>query len=194
MKNLFRYLIVSVFLLTAMALCFASLPENVTFEDRLTLPSAKLKLIGYGIKRFLTVKVVAVAFYLPEEISPTRILEDVPKRLEVVYLLNIPKRELDRATVRGIRRNVSKEEYKRLRPKIKELNRYWPSVRRHDRISLTYFPDQGMVVTVNGKNTGVVEGKDIASALFSVWVGENPADPVIKAKLLGQYNKGEMDE
>lgn len=186
--------VISVVILSIVVTCFASLPDRVKFRDLYRLPGAELKLIGYGIKRILTVRVVAAAFYLPEGVPSERILTDVPKRLEVIYLLNIPKRELDRATVRGIRRNVSKEEFKRLQAEIKELNSYWPSVRRYDRIALTYFPGRGMVINVNGKDRGVVEGKDLAAALFSVWVGENPADEIIKAKLLGQLNEETRDE
>jgi hypothetical protein len=186
-KNLI--IIISVLVLSVAVIGFASLPDGVEFRDLYKLPEAELKLIGYGIKKIVTVKVVAAAFYLPEGVPPEKILTDVPKRIEVVYLLNIPKSELDRAAVRGIRRNVSKEEFARLEPKIEELNRYWPSVRRYDRIAVTYFPNRGMVINVNGQDTGVVEGEDLAKALFSVWVGENPADKAIKAKLLGQLKE-----
>ena len=54
-----------------------------------------------------------------------------------------------------------------------------------DDIVLTYVPGRGTVVSVKGAEKGVIEGKDFADALFSVWLGPNPVQEDLKLALLG---------
>jgi len=43
-----------------------------------------------------------------------------------------------------------------------------------DGIVITYVPGRGTIVTAKGAEKGIIEGKDFADALFSVWLGRNP--------------------
>ncbi len=155
------------------------------FTEQYDAGSNILSLRGAGLKKFLGIQVVAVALYMPNGTLAKDVLSDCPKRLEVIYLQNIPKEELQRATVKGIRINVTKAEYLTLEPKINAIKEAYTDVRKGDKISITYIPSVGLQISVNSDDKGTVVGEDIARAFFAIWVGEHPVDPVIKGALLG---------
>ncbi len=50
---------------------------------------------------------------------------------------------------------------------------------------MTYVRGRDTSVSIKGAEKGVVEGKDFADALFSVWLGGNPVQEDLKNALLG---------
>jgi hypothetical protein len=60
-----------------------------------------------------------------------------------------------------------------------------PNVEKGDEIVLTYVPGKGTVVSAKNAEKGVIEGKDFADALFSVWLGPEPVQADLKTALLG---------
>ena len=67
-------------------------------------------LLGTALKKFLTFRVGTVDLYIADGSKSEDVLADIPKRLEVNYHVNIPKQELDRATIKGIKQNFSQEQ------------------------------------------------------------------------------------
>ncbi|NRA12526.1 MAG: chalcone isomerase family protein [Crocinitomicaceae bacterium] len=51
---------------------------------------------------------------------------------------------------------------------------------------IIYKPGKGAAVMVNGKYKGLVAGLEFKKALFSIWLGSNPADKKLKSKMLGK--------
>lgn len=158
---------------------------RIVFEDRYAKGGLDLALRGAGLKKFLTIKVVAVGLYLPGNIRSEDVLSDIPRRLEVVYLQNIPSVELRRATTEGIRDNVTEKEFIDLTSRIEKMNALYPNVNRLDRIQVTYIPGKGTTVEVNGDFRGSITGEDFGRAFFAIWVGDKPVDPRIKQLILG---------
>lgn len=166
---------------------------GLEFKDSFQTSTGELPLRGAGLKRFLSIRVVAVGLYLSKEIEPKDVLSDIPKSLEVIYLQNIPAAELQHATTKGIRLNVSDDEFAKLQTRIDQINSYYPSVRKMDRIRVTYLPGQGTTVELNGVVQGVVPGQDFGRAFFAIWVGDKPVDLRMKTILLGK-TKQTIDE
>ena len=129
-------------------------------------------LLGTALKRFLAFRVVTVDLYIAKGFEQKDVLSDIPKRLEVNYHVNIPKHELDRATIKGIEKNLSPEKVKALMPNIDQINSYYPDIKVGDQIAVTYTPQQGSLVELNGQTQGIVPGSDFANAFFSIWVGQ----------------------
>ena len=76
-------------------------------------------------------------------------------------------------------------------PQLKErLERFsgWfdADLLKGEQVVLTYLPGQGTEVAVQGKVRGVIEGADFMRALWSVWLGEKPADGGLKKGMLGK--------
>ena len=181
-KNILITLLLTVILATP---AFALKVGQLFFDEWYTRDSLKMALSGAGLKKFLNIQVIAVGLYLPEGLSSKDALEDHPKRLEVVYLQNIPNREIHRITIKGILANVTKQEFENLKSRVDKINSYIPDVKKGDKVAVTYLPQKGLEVTVNDKIQGVVPGEDLARAFYSIWIGKKPVDPQIKNLLLG---------
>ena len=72
-----------------------------------------------------------------------------------------------------------------LKARLDKLAAMIPNVEKGDEIVLTYVPGKGTVVSAKNAEKGVIEGKDFADALFSVWLGAEPVQADLKTALLG---------
>lgn len=193
-----RTAVTKIFLTVGFILGFSILTLNACAQQMATnfsnLKMQDMVLLGTALKRFLAFRVVTVELYIVKGFEEQDVLSDIPKRLEVNYHVNIPKHELDRATIKGIEKNFSRQQVERLMPDIDQINSYYPDIKAGDQIAVTYIPQQGSQVELNGQTQGIVPGADFANAFFSIWVGENPVDEQAKLKLLGQYNQRKIKE
>lgn len=162
---------------------FASFNLSSAFNQVQQVGPYVLSLRGAGLKQFFTLKIVAIGLYMPEGVDD--VLGNCPKRLEVLYLQDIPKTELDKATIKGIRLNTSPAQYKNLEEKIKAINRKYQDIRKGDKITINYIPGQGLQMMINHNDKGTIAGDDIAQAFFSIWLGKHPVDENMKQRLLG---------
>jgi hypothetical protein len=161
--------------------------EGVAFPDRRQLSGTLLRLIGVGLLRYRVLfKGYVAALYLGEQVPPERALDDVPRRLEIEYFWSIPAEGFAEATIRGIARNVDADTRRRLRSRIDEINALYEDVEPGDRYSLTYVPGNGTELALNSEARGVIEGADFSSALFSIWLGNDPLDPKLRDQLLAK--------
>jgi len=161
--------------------------EGVSFPDRYQLSGTLLRLIGVGLLRYRVLfKGYVAALYLGEQVPPRRVLEDVPRRLEIEYFWSIPAEGFAEATSRGIARNVDAETQQRLRDRIDQINALYEDVEPGDRYALTYVPGSGTELALNGEPRGVIAGADFSSALFSIWLGDDPLDAKLRDELLAR--------
>ncbi len=61
-----------------------------------------------------------------------------------------------------------------------------PEIAEGDVYDIVYSPGKGTSVSKNGKVTATIDGLDFKQALFGIWLGEQPVQQDLKAKLLGQ--------
>jgi len=146
-------------------------------------------LLGTASKSFWMFTLVTVSLYVPNQNFKKNVLDDIPKRIEVHYHVNVPKQELDRQTINGIKRNYSDDAFKALMPKIDLIDSYYRDIKAGDWISVNYIPGIGSLVQIDGTTKGLVPGSDFAKAFFAIWVGQNPVDTGVKYKLLGSNDK-----
>ena len=159
--------------------------ENVAFADSITIGEKAVSLRGASLLRWLKlVKVYVAALYLPERIKPSEALSDIPKRFEISYLVAIKGADFGPAAEPILARNVSKAELKRLRHRIDLINAAYRDIKPGDRYSLTYQPDNGTELSINGEPLVTIEGADFAAAYFSIWLGHKPLDDNLKKALL----------
>lgn len=184
-KTLKVFIVAAAVVAVGMSYAFAARLGPVDFSDQQVIEGLLLRLNGAGLKKFINFKVVAVALYLPSDVAVSDPLGDIAKHLEVVYLINIPKQELDRATDVGIKKNVNPYVYRQLKQRIDQMNSYYEDVHYGDRIGVSFIPGVGTRVSFNGQVRGIIKGNDFARAFFAIWIGSNPVDPAIKKKLLG---------
>lgn len=159
-------------------------PDSVTLDD-----GRRLLLNGAGIRKKFFVKVYVGALYLqqPESDAERAIALSGPKRVLMHFVYDeVAKAKITDGWDRGFEANLSPEAYQHMRPRLDRFNAMFDDMRAGDRIELTYLPAQGIVVSVRGKERGMVEGEDFAQALLRVWLGAEPADSGLKRAMLGR--------
>jgi len=159
--------------------------ENVAFADNITIGEKAVSLREAALLRWLKlVKVYVAALYLPKQTKPSEALSDIPKRLEISYLVSIKGADFGPAAERILARNVSGAELASLRSRIDLLNAAYRDIKPGDRYALTYQPGKGTELSWNGEPLVTIEGADFAAAYFSIWLGSKPLDDNLKKALL----------
>ena len=160
----------------------ATMPD---FPPRVEADGAPLVLRNTGIfKARLFFSVYAAALYLGEDVSPARVLDDVPKRLELHYFYHIPARVMVEEGDNVLSENLSRAQMEAIRDRLAQLNAAYMDVKPGDRYSLTYVPGRGTALSLNGKEICRIEGADFAAAYFRIWLGEKPSSRSLKKALL----------
>jgi len=174
-----------------LALAFTPLParamtvEGVTFAPEVRIGDAAVPLRNAALLRYLFVlKAYVAALYLPADVAPEQVLADVPKRLEISYLVSIRGKDFDKGAAPVLRRNLSRGELERLQERLDRLNAAYRDVQPGDRYALSYHPGRGTELNLNGTPLVTIEGADFAAAYFGVWLGREPIDADLKKSLL----------
>ena len=196
MTGCYRYACLSINLLLAAVIIMqpgstrAMTIQGVTFAERVREGNTVLRLHNAALLRYLKViKAYVAAVYLPEGVAPDNMLDDVPKRLEIGYLVSIKGPDFGRGAEPVLRRNQTPSELARLRSRIDRLNAIYRDVKPGDRYALTYLPGRGTELTLNGVPLTVIEGADFAKAYFGIWLGREPIDARLKRDLLKNSEK-----
>jgi hypothetical protein len=159
--------------------------EDVEFADSVRAGGRKLALSGLGLLRYRVIfRGYVAALYLSEGIAPKRVLDDVPKRLEIEYFWAIDGRAIREAGEEILARNVSPEQLAALGPRVERIGALYQNVEPGDRYSLTYLPGRGTELAKNGVPLGVIPGADFAAAYFAIWLGDSPIDLPLREQLL----------
>ncbi len=159
---------------------------GVTLPDTMTVDGKTLKLNGMGLRTKVVFKVYVAGLYLeaPSKDAGAVISSDQVKQMQLSLLRNLDHSKITEAITEGFEKN-SKAQQTALKAHLDRLNSMIPDVEKGDRIVLTYVPGKGTVVSAKNVEKGVIEGKDFADALFSVWLGANPVQQDLKKELLG---------
>ena len=160
--------------------------EGVKFADRVTAGVRELVLRGVGLLKWkYIIKVYHVALYMPEDIETGRVLEDIPKRLEYYFFVDMKASDFQDTGFQLMAQNVGEDKARSLTGELEALNRLYRDVKSGQRYTLTYLPGQGTEMALDGKPLGLVPGKEFAAAYFSIWLGPNP---VSKSLQEGMFN------
>jgi hypothetical protein len=163
----------------------AATVEGVTFADQVDIGETTVPLHNVALLRYLKfIKAYVAALYLPEGVSPQETLDDVPKRLEISYLVALRGEDFDKGAAPVLKRNLTAAELSRLQDRLDRLNAAYQDMRPGDRYALTYLPGRGTELTLNGSSLVIIEGADFAAAYFGIWLGREPIDAELKRALL----------
>lgn len=159
---------------------------GVTLPETTTVEGKTLKLNGTGLRKKMVFKVYVAGLYLetPSRDAAAVISSDQVKRMQLSVLRSLSSKQVSEAIEEGFEKN-SKAHMTALKPRLDKLATLIPNVEKGDQILLTYVPGKGTVVSAKNVEKGVIEGKDFADALFSVWLGPNPVQEDLKQALIG---------
>jgi hypothetical protein len=156
------------------------------FPERHELDGERLDLIGTATHRLVgLVKVCRAALYGPPNAPGDDIhLSDVPKRLEIEYFVSVGRERLIAMAEESLEGQFTDEQLRPLAEQILRFNDLYRDVGKSDRYALTYHPDSGLTLELNGETLGSVAGADFARTYLSIWLGDDPVSPAMKRKLI----------
>lgn len=166
--------------------------EGIVLEDHVQVGGKSLRLNGAGISMRLMFKVYALGLYLPApRANPQDVLaNEGPRRLSITVLRSLRSEDFQR----GLTSYVSSEGA--ALPEVavagilhlsRALAEQTAGLHKGDVLTLDWLPGTGTVLELN-KRPVTAPLRDIAvyNALLNIWLGERPADPSLKDKLLGR--------
>lgn len=158
--------------------------EGVTFASQLdTQPTLQLQ--GYGLLRYRwVIKAYVAAFYQTDTQLPVADMSG-GKHLEIEYFHAIKAAGFVKATREGVQANTVAATYASIEKELEAFLQLYRDVQPGDRYALTWFPDRGISLNLNGEQLGSFNNKTLARALFAIWLGEQPGDQDLKQALLG---------
>jgi Chalcone isomerase-like len=173
-------------LLGLAAVASAGVVAGVTMTETMGVEGKNLKLNGMGLRTKVVFKVYVAGLYLetPSKDPAAILSSDQVKSIRLSIMRSLKGSQVSEAIEEGFEKN-SKAQLPALKARLDKLASMLPNVEKGDDILLTYAPGKGTVVTVKGAEKGVIEGKDFADALFSVWLGAQPVQEDLKKALLG---------
>lgn len=182
-----RKLVAAIVVLALAAPALARRVGGVEFPDAVSVAGQDLKLNGGGIRKKLFVKVYAGGLYLaqPSRDPAAIVAADAPKRVRMVFLRDVDKGKIMETYREGFRANSAGPGLEALLAKLDRIAPAVVDMRRGGEMFVTYVPGQGTTVAAAGAAPVTIEGKDFADAMFRNWLGPRPADPDLKAALVG---------
>jgi hypothetical protein len=165
--------------------------EGVKVAESATVEGRNLQLNGAGVRvkniLFVGVNVYVAGLYLETPSNdPERILSgDGLRRVSMTMVRDLDRKSLVEAVREGFEKNSRAD-----MPKLKaRLDRFLGAIKndfkKGDSFVIDYVPGKGTFVAGAGEKI-VIEGKDFADALFSLWLGPRPVDENLKKALLGK--------
>ena len=162
---------------------------KVELPDSLMAGTNELLLNGAGFRKKLFIKVYAAGLYLKEkQTDPQQIIDaDAPMaiRMHFVYSEVSGKKLVEawnEGFVNGTGGNIAP-----IKTEIDTFNAYFSKeAKKNDIYDIIYVPEQGISVYIKGELKGTIKGLDFKKAVFSIWLGEKPADSSLKKKMLGE--------
>lgn len=171
-------------------------PETETeYPDTLELAvgdgMVSLQATGVGLreKTFMKVDVYTIVSYVAADAhlgdEPHRTLRELeaPRRIQMDLLRGFSREKLVNSFAEVIEKN-----YDDLAPIQADMDVFMSyfdrDARDGDRLVFTYTPGVGLVTELNGKVRGTIRSAAFATALWTVWFGDKPADEGLRDDLL----------
>lgn len=165
--------------------------KDVDFPEHLQVGGQDLALNGLGMRKatFLKINVYVGALYVTRPSHDPKSLIDpgTPAQLILHFVRNVSAGQMRDAWNEAFEKVAPGEAA--FAPRIATLNSWMSDLKTGQRLIFTRVPGAGIEVSVNGAVKGTIAGDDFARALMSIWLGDSPPNPEIKAGLLG----GECD-
>jgi hypothetical protein len=163
---------------------------GVKVADSIHLGSRDLVLNGTGLRTKFFFKVYVAALYLGEKtpVAEAALNQSGEKRIALHILREISDEKMLKGFNEVMIANHTPAEMHSLEPQLKELTAIFHAVgevKQGDVVNLDYLPETGTQIFVNGVLRGSIAGMVFNRALFKIWLGDKPAQPDLKQKMLG---------
>ncbi|HEY9237590.1 MAG TPA: chalcone isomerase family protein [Burkholderiaceae bacterium] len=166
--------------------------NGVKFPNTVQVANSKLTLNGAGVRHKVVFQVYAAALYTGSKAStPEAVLSaSGPQRLQIVMLREIGGNELGKLFTKGMEQNAQREEFSKSIPGILRMSDIFFARKKlsaGESFAVEWVPGSGTQISINGKLEGApIKEPEFYAALMKIWLGNSPADPLLKDALLGR--------
>ncbi|MEQ6889620.1 chalcone isomerase family protein [Halomonas sp. CS7] len=159
--------------------------KGARFPATLEADERRYERIGHGLFRYMIWDAYAGAYYQATGYPVPAPLSDVPRRLELEYFHAIEAGDFAEVTRERVEEALPRDEFARLVPNLKAFNDRYRDVSPGDRYALGW-DGEALTLALNGET--LYEGSDLmlASALFGIWLGDDPLGEGFRDDLLGR--------
>ena len=184
-----RFVVVILAILLASSTGMAKEIGGVNLPDALTAGKDKLILNGAGLRKKFIIKVYAGGLYLLQKNNdPKKIVDaDAPMAIRMQFIYDgVSNKDLVDTWNEGFAKatggNISP-----IKAEIDSFNGYFiEEAKKNDIYDIIYIPETGVHLYIKGALMGIIKGHAFKKALFSIWLGEKPADKNLKKGMLGK--------
>ena len=164
--------------------------SGVFVDDEIKTPAGEtLVLNGIGLREKFWVDIYVGALYLPSKSADVAeiLSRPGPWRVQLDFVFKeVDQEKLIKAWREGFEKNQSAATLQQLRARIERFYQYFDSsVVAREQYAFDYMPRQGVRVTRNRQELGMIPGEDFKNALLEIWLGNHPADKKLKKGMLG---------
>ena len=162
--------------------------EGVMIQETIvTDDGAELRLNGSGVRSKFFFDIYVMALYMENPGDTVEKVVNSPGRKRIVMHFlykKVEKEKLVEAWNEGFAGNLPADQLMKLQDQIDQFNAQFTDAVKGDVIILDYAPERGTTVYMNSEVKGTTPGKEFNDALLRIWLGENPGNKDLRAKLL----------
>ena len=186
MKNLtmlLLILILATFYMTSKEVGGKNLSDNLKIENN------SLFLNGAGVIKKFFFKIYAIGLYLPSKSNDSKniLKTDKAMSLKLHFIRNdIDVSKIQESWDEGFKKSTGGNTAG-LNNEIKQFKScFTNNIKEDDTFQFDYLPGSGTKIYVNKQLKATITGVNFKSALFGIWLGDDPRDDGVKDKLLGK--------
>ena len=148
-----------------------------------------LVLNGAGVRVMGLFSVYLAALYLPAASSDGESILRARAPSHLNFLLrSITNEQVKSAITGALRDALTPAQVAPLASRMQQIDDIiagLDGLKKGATLSLSYQPDAGTRIEVNGADKGLIPGADLNEALMRIWIGDRPRDPRLRRALLG---------
>ena len=163
------------------------LPAETREVGGIKLPDQQdeLQLAGAGLlRKGFFFKVYVGALYVSDTNHLTRILSNVPKRLDIHYFHHTPRKHMINAAEEAMRNNFDEQDMARFRPYLDRLHTAYRDGHAGAVASIVHRPGEGLTYFFNDQKLLTIPSDRFANAYLTIWLGQHPSSQTMKEALL----------
>lgn len=184
-----KFFVLALFIAMTYSIIEARDFKGVNFPDSIQIGDETCVLNGIGIRKKFMVEAYYAGLYLKK----------ITKNANEVISSNEPKAVLMQVVYKEVPADKWQEGWKEgfaittpnpspeLRKSIDQFISFFSEpVKKGEQVLIKYEPTRGTEVIIRGKSKGIIPGEGFMKSLWSIWFGEKPASPELKAGMLGE--------
>jgi hypothetical protein len=160
---------------------------GVVFPDKVSVGGSSLVLNGGGVREKYFMDLYSCGLYIKQKSSDANKIIDNSENM-AIHIQIVSSLVTREKFIETVNEGFSKASHGSVTADQKStfMGFFSDPFKKGDKIQLEYVSGTGLKVYKNGSYKGVIASSAFKKALFSIWLGNNPASADLKNKMLGK--------